>query len=357
MVVPWTAFPEEVNGIETKNMFPDWPRAIAGYIDSLIHDKLNEEILRMSKPHEKIEFEMVYLPTGEIALEDKITEYICDHCKTKMTSMVPVKSKRKIMKCNVCSSKMSKVSEEIAFFSGNKDNSKKSPDKFEKKLKTSALIDSVDIILVAPRHLFRAPYSLHEKTALCSAVVDKSEIASFVPSNVDPLKIKPKSFYPVTEKDEARRLLLNALDWVEKKQEKTKKYDGEELDLSGVKISEKMFPPTISKILEGLKSDGRKRALGILVAFFSSLNLPREYIEEKVTEWNKKNYQPLKEGYIRAQIDWALKNKRLPPNYDKPIYRELGVLSPNEGFKNPINFTVREIFKQKAKINKGKINK
>jgi len=352
LIVPWEAFPEKINGIKTKNMFPEWPRAIAGYIDSLIHNKLNEEILKMSKPNEKIEFEMVYTPTGEIALEDKITEYICDHCKTKMTSMIPTKSKRKIMHCNICSSAMSKLFEEVAFFANNKDNSKKSPEKFEKRLKISSLIDSVDIILVAPRHLFRAPYSLHEKTALCSAVIDKSEIDSFVPSNVDPLKIKPKNFYPIPEREEARKLLLNALDWTEKKQEKTKKYDGKEIDLSGVKISEKMFPPTINKILEGLKSDGRKRALGILIAFFSSLNLPKEYIEEKITEWNKKNYQPLKERYIMAQIDWALKNKRLPPNYDKPIYKELGVLSKNEGFKNPINFTIREIFKQKTKINK-----
>lgn len=357
LIVPWTSFPEEVNGIQTKNMFPEWPRAIAGYIDSLIKDKLNEEILKMTKPNEQIEFEVIYLPTGEIAIEDSISEYLCNNCHTHMVSMVPVKSKRKIMRCNVCSSVMTKVKEEKVFFANNKDNSKKSPKKFEKKLRTSSLIDSVDIILVAPRHLFRAPYSLHEKTALCSVVLSPEEIQSFIPSDADPLKIKLRSFYPNPEKDESKTLLLNALDWVEKKQEKTKKYDGKEIDLSGVKISENMFPPTINKILEGIKADGRKRALGILVSFFSSLNLPRDYIEEKITAWNKKNYNPLKEGYIRAQIDWALKNKRLPPNYDKPIYKELGVLTKNEGFKNPINFTIREIFRQKAKLNNGKINK
>ncbi len=357
LIVPWGAFPEEVNGIKTKDMFPEWPRAIAGYIDSLIKDKLNEEILKMTKPHEKIEFEVIYTPTGELAIEDKISEYVCKNCHTHMVSMVPVKSKRKIMRCNVCNSAMEKVREEPAFFSGNKDNSKKSPEKFEKKLKTSSLIDSVDIILVAPRHLFRAPYSLHEKTALCSAVLSPEDITNFVPSNADPLRVKIRPFYLTPKKDEAKKLLLNALDWVEKKQEKTKKYDGKEIDLSGVKVSEKMFPSTINKILEGIKSDGRKRALGILVAFFSSLNLPRDYMEEKITEWNKKNYNPLKEGYVRSQIEWALKNKRLPPNYDKPIYKELGVLMKTEGFKNPINFTIREIFRQKSKLNKGKFNK
>ena len=355
LIVPWGAFPEEVNGIKTKDMFPEWPRAIAGYVDSLIKDKLDEEIIRMSKPDAKIEFEMVYLPTGEVALEDKITEYVCDGCRTHMVSMVPTKSKRKVMKCNVCGIAMSKLKEEVAFFAQNKDNSKKSPENFEKRLKTSSLIDSVDIILVAPRHLFRAPYSLHEKTALCSAVIDSECLDKFVPSDADPLKIKVRDFYKKPEKDEARTLLLNALDWIERKQETPKKYVGKEIDLSGIKISEEMFPPTINKLLEGVKSDGRKRALGILVAFFSSLDLPRDYMEEKITEWNKKNYHPLKDGYIRSQIDWGVKNKRLPPNYDKPVYRDLGVLQKNESFKNPINFTIREILKKKSK-NKRLIN-
>jgi hypothetical protein len=358
LIVPWDSFPKEVNGVKTKDMFPEWPRAIAGYIDSLIHEKLNEEILRMSKPNEKMEFEMVYLPTGEVAIEDNITEYVCNNCRTHMVSMVPTKSKRKIMRCNVCSSAMSKVSEEPAYFANNKDNSKKNPGRFEKRLKTSSLIDSVDIILVAPRHLFRAPYSLHEKTALCSAVLSPEEIKNFVPSDADPLKIKIKPFYKEPGEEEAKTLLLNALDWIEKKQEKPKKYEGKEVDLSGVTITQDMFPPTINKILEGLKSDGRKRALGILVAFFSSLDLPRDYIEEKIIEWNKKNYQPLKEGYVRSQIDWAMKNKRLPPNYDKPVYKDLGVLEKNEKFKNPINFTIGKILRKKSHLGKnGKVNK
>lgn len=358
LIVPWEAFPEEVYGIKTKDMFPEWPRAIAGYIDSLIHDKLSERIISMSSPDKEHEFDMIYIPTGEIAIESNITTFICENCKTKLVSMLPIKSKRKIMRCNVCSTKMEKIKEEPAFFSvSNKDNSKKSPENFSKKIRISDLVDSVDIILVAPRHLFRAPYSLHEKTALCSAVLSPEEIENFVPSDADPLKVTLKNFYPKVEKEEAKKLLLNALDWVEKKQEKVKKYDGREIDLSGVKISENMFPRTILKILEGSKSDGRKRALGILVAFFSSLDLPRDYMEEKISEWNKKNYQPLKEGYIKSQIDWALKNKRLPPNYDKPIYRELGVLSQTDGFKNPINFTIREILRQKSKSSKGKINK
>jgi hypothetical protein len=349
LIVPWSAFPEEVNGIKTKDMFPEWPRAIAGYIDGLIKDKLNEEITRLTNPKEKIEFEVSYLPTGEVAIEGEVYEYICDKCRTKMTAMAQTSSRRKLVKCNICGYAMSKLGEEPVYFAQNKDNSKKNPHNFVKKIKTASLIDSVDIVLVAPRHLFRAPYSLHEKTALCSAVVKPEEIPSFVPSDADPLKIQIRQFYPAPKKDEAKKLLLNALDWVEKRQEKVREYEGKEIDLSGVAIDDKMFPPVINKLLEGSKSDGRKRSLGILISFFTFLNLPRGYIEEKLEAWNKKNYQPLKEGYIKSQLDWALRNKRLPPNYDKPIYKELGVFSFSGGFKNPINYTIREILIKKGK--------
>jgi len=36
-----------------------------------------------------------------------------------------------------------------------------------------------DLILVSPRHLFRCPYSLHEKTALASIVLTEEELAEF----------------------------------------------------------------------------------------------------------------------------------------------------------------------------------
>ncbi|GAI54180.1 unnamed protein product, partial [marine sediment metagenome] len=47
-----------------------------------------------------------------------------------------------------------------------------------------------DLILVSPRHLFRAPYSLHEKTALASVVLKPEEIKNFQPTDADPLKAK-----------------------------------------------------------------------------------------------------------------------------------------------------------------------
>jgi hypothetical protein len=112
--------------------------------------------------------------------------------------------------------------------------------------------------------------------------------------------------------------------------------------MKGFQINEKMFPPVIQKILAGIKTDGRKRALSVLLSFFSSLELSQEYIEQKIYEWNNRNYKPLREGYVKSQIDWFAKNKRLPPNYDKSVYKDLGVASETDGLKNPINFTIRE---------------
>ena len=70
-----------------------------------------------------------------------------------------------------------------------------------------------DLVLVSPRHLFRMPYSLHEKTALASVVLDSDKILEFQPKDADPMKIKIKNFMPDSEEGEASELLMQALDW------------------------------------------------------------------------------------------------------------------------------------------------
>ena len=112
-----------------------------------------------------------------------------------------------------------------------------------------------------------------------------------------------------------------------------------------------MFPNCIRQILKGIKSDGRKRALFILLSFFSSLEFPQKYIEEKIEEWNKLNYHPLKQGYIQSQLNWFSRNKLMPPNCNKPVYRELGIKC-DCNVKNPINYTIKQALNQKRKFNK-----
>ncbi len=87
--------------------------------------------------------------------------------------------------------------------------------------------------------------------------------------------------------------------------------------------------------------DGLKRALFILLGFFRSLELPAEYVENRIAEWNKKNIKPLMEGYIRSQINWFEKNKIMPPNCDKPYYKELGIVCSCKDVKNPVSYTIK----------------
>lgn len=285
-----------------------------------------------------------------IRKNERIPKCLNDDCRETMVE----KSLKEIYSCEFCNR-----------------NSHKNPENFSKmREKTEKLIDA-DLVLVSPRHLFRMPYSLHEKTALSSIVIDKEKIKDFQLTDAKPLKIKVKNFYPDSEDNEAKNLLLQALDWKEQR-DKTKQYskslmedtskkpsgvlDKGYQDINPSNLTGDLYPPCIQLILKGIKQDGRKRALFILMNFFKSLKLPDEEIYEKIKSWNEKNYKPLKQGYIQAQFNWYKKNKaRLPPNCDKPLYKELGVCHPDElcrQIKNPINYVFKRYFQTRKSPNR-----
>ncbi len=381
IIVPFKSFPEEMYGQKTKDNFPEWPRAIAGYIFDQIRKPMNDEILKLTdreKLKEKGELTSQHIcpNCGKPTKEKIIGIYKCPNfkCRSVVKSM---KSNRKQMLCPSCNDKMDRVSQETAYFCEPcKTNSAKASEvgtnygaeqQTEKRIQEAqfqtedtikSTEDSVDIVLVASRHLFRAPYSLHEKTAFASIVLKKENLENFQPSDADPLKIvETKSFMPEVEPGEGRDLLSHALEWAKKDTppEITKKYTGESISLEGLEITENMFPPIIKKILKGIQGDGRKRALNILLSFYNSLEFPQDYILEKTEEWNSKNKLPLKQGYIKPQRDWHAKNKRLPPNYDKPIYKEFGITSPPEpGMKNPINYTIKKAMRARGRAEYNK---
>lgn len=268
ILVPWRSFPEQINNIKTKDMFPEWPRMITSYLTEMIKPELIEKISR--------------------TYSEK--SYIKDFDAPK-----------KVMP---------------------------------------------DIILVSPRHLFRMPYSLHEKTSLASVVINKDEISDFMPRDAEPFKASPKNFLPKARENEARELLLQVLDWHEQKNNEEKKEKIErkygKINIDKRKI---IYPPCIKKILNGME-DGRKRALFILLNLYSSLEFNREEMEEKIEEWNKRNPIPLKQGYIKGQINWTIRQKKmLPPNCDKDYYKGIGVCIPDEtckSIKNPLNYTIKK---------------
>ena len=85
--------------------------------------------------------------------------------------------------------------------------------------------------------------------------------------------------------------------------------------------------------------------LFILINFFKSLGVSEAELEKRINEWNEKNSQPLKKGYIQSQLTWYKKNgSRMPPNCDKPNYKDLAICKPDElckPIKNPINYAVK----------------
>ena len=232
------------------------------------------------------------------------------------------------------------------------------PNKYVRDFRASDAVVP-DLILVSPRHLFRMPYSLHEKTALASAVLDPEEVSiqAFQPRDADPLKIVPRDFMPDAEDGEASELLREALDWYklqhpeEEQESQNGKDRGEFKPIVLTNISEKNFPPSIKKIMLGIPGDGRKRALFVLLGFFRAIGMDRKDVEKNLDEWNKKNEVPLRDGYIKGQLIAAYRGKPVPPpNYDKDYYRALGI-SPTEEekrYKNPANFTVKKTLQASA---------
>ncbi len=222
-----------------------------------------------------------------------------------------------------------------------------------------------DIILVSPRHLFRAPYSLNEKSGFVSIVLSPEDLKDFVPAWAKPERVIPKPFLPVPKKDEAKELVLQALDW----HKKIKKEEPAQSSPTGQKrtnyvlkdASPDFYPPCIKKILLGMKDDGRKRALFILLNFFKSVNLSDQEISEKISEWNKLNYTPLREGYVLAQLSWFSKHKSmLPPNCINSRYKDLAACNPDficSKIKNPVNYTVIRAKKKEMEAKKIKPKK
>jgi DNA primase large subunit len=151
---------------------------------------------------------------------------------------------------------------------------------------------------------------------------------------------------------DAEALVIEALDWATryKKIEKIAK-ELPTLPRRRIrKIPERLFPPCVKKILEGL-SDGRKRSVFILTTFLRTAGWKDEEIEKKIHEWNEKNYPPLRASYLRTQLRWHFRQERnlLPPGCDHPVfYKDMGLGAFCEEckktvgeIKNPINYPFR----------------
>ena len=283
--VPFSSFPGKIHGKETKSLFPDAPRIIAGYLEDMIKEHLGAVIL------EKYKIKEIVHITGKKAFE--------------------------LVK--------------------------------DEKLDPFSFID-IDTLLISSRHLFRAPYSLHEKSGLVSLPIKVKQIDSFVKEWAIPEKVVVREgFLDKDGEGEANNLIIQAYDWFSRKKPLIEFKGRREFDAPKIAVNEEYFPPCIQKILEGVKEDGRKRALFILLNFLKCSGYDDEGLKKKINEWNAKNYIPLKEGYVRSQINWHLRQKEriLPPNCDNAnYYKGLLFCEPDNWcgkIKNPANYAIRKM--------------
>ena len=171
------------------------------------------------------------------------------------------------------------------------------------------------------------------------------------PENV---KVKLKFLDPeLSIKGEANSLLLDAFDF-ELKKKKNVNDKSVVYEIPKNAIVTEFFPPCMKILVSGVKVDGRKRGLFILLNFLRNSGYGFDAAENMINEWNKNNYELLKEGYIKAQLSWFKKQNKLilPPNCDnQAYYQAMGICKPDnfcKMIKNPVNYAVR-----KSRMKKG----
>ncbi len=217
----------------------------------------------------------------------------------------------------------------------------------------------IDTILISERHLFRMQYSLNEKKWLVSLPIDKDKLEEFRLEDANPEVVNTKiDFFDLKpSKDEAKRLFLDSYDHSAQEPEKVEKEV--EHKVYNLPLDEAALPPCIREINKGL-SDGRKRSVFILTNFYRSIGKNKEEINSLLISWNQRNKPPLKENYIKQQLDYAFSGKSYPPpNCDAAgYYKYFNVCFPNETcklIKNPLSYYIR--LKGGQKYRKEKNNK
>jgi DNA primase catalytic subunit len=352
---------------DMKRSFPDTPRYIAKYIVDCISEehiqvKENNTIVFEERYEYKID-ELAKIMEKDIKdltikrckrckkniEEDKVEipeiEYVCTKCEKRIVT----KENSDVMlcpKCNIIMGNMGDISTTKKTICACGSN-----DKPETKFNPLSIVE-VDTILISSRHLFRMPYSLHEKSGLASVPIDPDKVIDFE-KNVarPPVEISEFKFMERNnvQKGEGSRLLGAALESSrnDEEEEKMRENQKKEFQIPEEAIPEKFFPPCILKALKGMK-DGKKRMLFTLTNFLSCTGYDLEAIEKILTEWNKKNSEPLRENYIVGHIRYNKQRKKkiLPPNCSNLMYyKDLGICCPDNlcnKIKNPVNYAMRK---------------
>jgi hypothetical protein len=301
IAVPFEALPEKVHNENTKLLFPDGPRKIAKYLQEMIRNHLAKRML-----------------------------------EAETISQIMAKTGKKLP-----------------------------------ELKKNSIFDpfellSIDTVLISSRHMYRMPYSFNEKSGLVSIPINPKKIMDFDKSMAVAEKVNVEhAFLPRKNivSGEASKLLVQAFDYhppenslIEAPKSLRQK---EDFAVPLQAVPEMYFPPCIQNISKGLQ-DGKKRASFLLINFLASLGWGYDKIEAYLTEWNKRNPEPLRDQYYLGQLRYHQQQKKqaLPPNCTNKAYMSgMGVCKPDsfcgantdpgaENFspriKNPVNYALKK---------------
>jgi len=251
---------------------------------------------------------------------------------------------------------------------------KKYPEVLEKYGDISSII-KIDTIAISNRHLIRCLYSINEKKWRLSIPIDIRNIEKFNPeySEIKNFVYEGIPFLTeeIRESEKIEKFLMDVINWkinnslsIDEKvfiettkmelseEEKIKRKLNFEKKRYKGKITEDLFPPCIKKILNGEITDGRKRSLFVLINFLKNIGWEFDEIEKRITEWNNKLEDPLRERYVEYQLEWHKKiyssgKTYLPPNCNNEMYyKEMGVCTPDEicrDIKNPILYPYKKL--------------
>ena len=357
--VPFEAFPKFVGGKETRLRFPDDVRVIAAYLaahmdiggrftSEILSGGIDEVITKTGKSYSELVSRVCESCETRIPADDKKFEFICPKCGFRENADANVLMK----KCKKCNFTMEK--KELS-------KTPKCPKckgaKFKIKFNTESIL-SIDSILISSRHLYRMPYSLHESSGLVSLPSNPNKIMDFRKADAAPELVKA-SKYRFLEKEnvpesDASLLFDEALTWNFARTEKNnlresleKKRHSKNILTVESAIPEMFFPSCINLINRGLEV-GKKRALFVLVNFYTSIGWGYEEIEKKLIEWNEKNKEPVRQNYLLGQLRYhkQMKKKALPPNCDNEMYMKgINVCRPDnfcQRIKNPANYSIKK---------------
>lgn len=357
IVIPFEAFPEKLGDVETRLRFPEDVALIGRYLVKYINQNDErfgvssyfvpkvEEIVKLTKRPKN---DIMKTVCESCSLEQKKfvlnTNYSCPNC----AAAVDFDESLGYTTCKKCKTLIKKTQLGI-----NKKTIKCScgGSKFKTIFNFSAIID---FGLISSRHMYRMPYSLHEKSGLASIPIDPDKVMEFKKDFAKPENVKVTIRFLDREKTipgEANQLFDKAtIAKVEAMQKDSAKQRLKGNDKSNIyfdddlkMIAEENFPPCIKKILSGLE-DGKKRALFVLVNFLTSVGWTQDMIEKRLIDWNKANKEPLREVFIKGHLRYHKDKKILPPNCRK-YYEELGICNPDNlcnKIKNPVSYAKRK---------------